>query len=97
MALGKMSTADLKARLWEMHGEPTPKGWRKNRLLLRLTELEGIEAAQPSGPPKKSPLRELEIRINKSARRTEPEDDRLGEGHQGGEAQDESLRGSRRQ
>lgn len=67
--LSKMTTAELKTRLLEAHGEPAPKGWRKNQLLLRLTELEGLEAVQASGPPRKSPLREMEIRINKSARK----------------------------
>lgn len=69
MALSKMTTAELKERLMTNHGETAPRTWHKNQLLLRLTELEGIEAVMAAGPPKHSPLREMEIKINKAARK----------------------------
>eukprot|EP00435_Cladocopium_sp_Y103_P017562 s1024_g4.t1 len=66
-----MNGADLRARLFEAHGETAPRSWTKTQLRLRLVELEGVEIMERK-KKEISPLRALEIEINKhSARKSE--------------------------
>eukprot|EP00435_Cladocopium_sp_Y103_P048682 s102_g14.t1 len=68
MSLGRLSLVELKERLLTQHGEQAPKSWGKTQCQLRLVELEGEEIMNPA-PKEISPLREMEIQINKVARR----------------------------
>ena len=68
MSLIGMSLADLKERLQTQHGEQAPKNWGKTQCQLRLVELEG-EEIMCQAPKVTSPLREMEVQINKMARR----------------------------
>ena len=68
MSLIGMSLADLKERLQTQHGEQAPKNWGKTQCQLRLVELEG-EEIMSQAPKVMSPLREMEVQINKMARR----------------------------
>jgi len=47
----------------------SPKTWSRTQLLLRLTELEGVESIHSSGTKETPPLRQAEIMINKAARK----------------------------
>lgn len=66
MSLSKLNMEHLRLRLLDEHGETAPKSWSKTQLLLRLTELEGIEQLQRA-KKEVSPLRAMEIRINQAS------------------------------
>jgi len=70
MAMQKMTKPMLKERLEEIHGEPVPKAWSKSQILLRLVELEG-EEIMLTKKSTRSHLRQLEIDMNKAARKKE--------------------------
>ncbi|CAK8994705.1 CCHC-type domain-containing protein [Durusdinium trenchii] len=61
----RMSLAELRQRL-SQHGEEAPKGWTKAQLKLRLIEIEGEEAMLPQAK-EVSPLRQMEVNINKAS------------------------------
>jgi len=66
MSLTQLSLGELRQRLLS-HGETAPRSWGKSHITLRLAEIEGTNL---QGPVKeKSPLRQLEIRINQASRR----------------------------
>ena len=67
MSLNQMSLAELRQRLLT-HGEEAPRAWTKSQLKLRLIEIEGEAAMQPQ-TKEASPLRQMEVNINKAARR----------------------------
>ena len=67
MSLNQMSLAELPQRLLT-HGEEAPRAWAKSQLKLRLIEIEGEAAMQPQ-TKEASPLRQMEVNINKAARR----------------------------
>ena len=67
MSLNQMSLAELRQRLLT-HGEEAPRAWAKSQLKLRLIEIEGEAAMQPQ-TKEASPLRQMEVNINKAARR----------------------------
>eukprot|EP00435_Cladocopium_sp_Y103_P072645 s5_g40.t3 len=64
----QLDAAGLRNRLLVQHGETAPKGWSKMQLLLRVTELEGTESLAPK-KTEVSPLRVMEVEINKAARK----------------------------
>ena len=64
-----MSHVELRERLSALHHEVAPKTWSRTQLLLRLTELEGVESIHSSGTKETPPLRQAEIMINKAARK----------------------------
>ena len=66
MSLSKLNMGELRQRL-SCHGEVAPKTWSRSQLILRLTELEGMEALKVQA--EKSPLRQLEVQLNKASRR----------------------------
>lgn len=67
MALSKMSISELREKLIKL-GEEAPKQWSKSQVLLRIVEIEGEEGLHPRSK-EKSPLRELEIKINQASRK----------------------------
>lgn len=64
----QLDAAGLRKRLLVQHGETAPKEWSKMQLLLRVTELEGTEGLTPK-KAEISPLRLMEVEINKAARK----------------------------
>ena len=64
----QMDAAGLRKRLLVQHGETAPKEWSKMQLLLRVTELEGPDGLTPK-KAEISPLRLMEVEINKAARK----------------------------
>ena len=68
MALNRLSQAELRSRLLEMHQEEAPRNWSRTQLLLRLSEIEGMEVIHKT-PKEMPPLRQAEIMINKAARK----------------------------
>ena len=64
----QLDAAGLRNRLLVQHGETAPEEWSKMQLLLRLTELEGPEGLAPK-KTEISPLRVMEVEINKAARK----------------------------
>lgn len=66
MSLTQLSLGDLRQRLLS-HGETAPRSWGKSQVVLRIAEIEGTNL---QGPVKeRSPLRQLEIRINQASRK----------------------------
>ena len=68
MALDRLSQADLRARLMELHQEEAPRGWSRANLLLRLAEIEGMGVVHKTSK-EIPPLRQAEIMINKASRK----------------------------
>lgn len=68
MSCSKTSSADLRQKLSEQFNEEAPAKWSRAQLLLRLVELGGPSVLE-STPKGHSPLRQIEVEINKSARK----------------------------
>lgn len=68
MSLRSLNVEELQDRLFEAHGERAPAKWSRAQLLLRFTELEG-EGVLMGASRQHSPLRTVEIEINKASRK----------------------------
>lgn len=67
-SVAQLDAAGLRTRLLVQHGETALKEWSKMQLLLRVTELEGPDGLVPK-KAEVSPLRVMEVEINKAARK----------------------------
>ena len=67
-SVAQLDATGLRTRLLVQHGETAPKEWSKMQLLLRVTELEGTDGLAPK-KAEVSPLRVMEVEINKAARK----------------------------
>ena len=67
-AVSKMDSSEMRQRLATQHGEAAPETWSRTQLLLRMVELEGEDCLNETKMAP-SPLRLMEIEINKCARK----------------------------
>lgn len=66
--VSRMTRVELGERLQKYHGEVAPTKWTRAQLLHRLSELEGEVILEPKSK-ELSPLRTLEVAINKASAR----------------------------